>query len=242
MPPSRWPGRRCRASTTPHEDSHIYKMFWNPNSTDGSPLGASGARAGRVTFDETIPPGYGQLGYLRAAKARLAAAGWTTGPVFRFAGQWGDLNLVARHGGLTVTVTTARDGDHSRTVHLDILRTTPPGVPRAALEAGLLAALVAAGAFGWAAVRARAAPAGTRVAFVAAVGATVVLLGPAVLLSAPLFVGPLGGVTNFVAEPPVYWVGFTMFGAEPMAMLAVLPAALALLLGLGRGWPFRWPR
>lgn len=226
-----WPG------TAPVETSRNYHLFWNPNS-DHTLHGGSGDRPGRVFFDVPPPRHYDALAMLAASRDRLRAGGWRV-TEYHPTGRLSDaptLYLAARRGGLTVTVDVdlAEARDYQR-IQLSVLNTEPVATSSMALRYGLAGAALGF-LLGWlTAVRIRRHGMAVRLTYLMLAGTTLVLLTPAVLLSLPI-PGHLPGGTGSVlgGEPPVYWTGFTFYGAEPMAMLSALTALAAVVLAL---WP-----
>jgi hypothetical protein len=215
--------------------------FWNPYS-EHSLHGGTGVRVGRAAVSGTVPPGAGYEQIAAAVQARMRATGWhdvhTTvhryGPDTSPSAQ---AEVTGRRAGYLAAVQVVPGDEFNRaTLGVDVMWAEPPGQRRDTIVGGLAGALLAA-LFGlYASKRMRRHRPAMQRAYSWLCLATLLMLGPACLGNIPTSTGSLLANTNRNgAGPSVYWGGFVIYGAEPLAILSLAPI-LAILVGC------LWPR
>jgi hypothetical protein len=219
--------------------------FWNPYS-DNTLHGGTGVRIGSAGFSATAPGSTSYRSLADGVAQRLRAQ------------RYHDIRTTDSHHGdpdgqpAHATVTGIRDGYQ---VYLDV-DAPPPGTPDAnttrldfevvwaaptnqlawTVGGGLAGALLGALLALWTLRRTRGRSRPVRWSYLALCAVTLFLLAPACLGNIPTGSGSLMSDTdrNFDG-PSVYWGGFVVYGAEPLAMLSVVPLVAILIL-------CAWPR
>ncbi|MCU7728154.1 hypothetical protein ODJ79_30935 [Actinoplanes sp. KI2] len=215
--------------------------FWNPYS-DNSLHGGTGVRVGRASVSGTVPPDSGYEQLAAAVEARMRANGWhdvhTTidryGPDTSPSAQ---AEVTGERAGYFASVQVVPGDELNRpTLDAAVMWAEPPGHLRDTIAGGLAGALLGALLGLYTAKRMRRHGPGVRRAYSWLCVATLLMLGPACLGNIPTSTGSLLANTNRNgAGPSVYWGGFVIYGAEPLAILSLLPI-LAILAGC------LWPR
>ncbi|MEV4349274.1 hypothetical protein AB0J83_32865 [Actinoplanes sp. NPDC049596] len=211
--------------------------FWNPYSNN-SLHGGTGVRVGRAELTGMVPPGAGIEQAAAVVEQRMREHGWrdvgTT--VHRY-----DPAVVAdvtgvRDGYLAAVQITSADEANPATLRLDLMWAEPPGHVRDTVLGGLAGALLGALLGFVTSQRMRRYGPGRQRAYVWLCVTTLLLLTPAGLGNIPTSTGSLLANTNRNgAGPSVYWGGFVIWGAEPLALLSPLPILAILALCF-------WPR
>ena len=210
--------------------------FWNPYSRN-TLHGGTGVRAGRTIVTGAVPPGTGFGQFAAAVEQRMRAEGWqdvrttfhrygpSTEPPVK-------AEVTGTRAGYLAAVEVARtDGP---TMHL--MWAEPPGHRRDTVIGGLAGALLGALLGLSTATRMRSHSPGRQRAYSWLGVATLLMLAPACLANIPTSTGSLLADTHRNGTgPSVYWGGFMIYGAEPLAILSVLPI-LAIIVGCV------WPR
>jgi hypothetical protein len=210
--------------------------FWNPNSNN-SLRGGTGLRAGRATVTGTVPPHAGHEELATAIQQQMRAQGWhgvrTT--IQRYGPQTSpsaQAEVTGTRAGYLATV-QAFSGDqvNPSTLSVDIMWAEPPGHLRDTLLGGLAGALLGALlGLGTAHRMSRYGPARQRVYSWLCL-TTLLMLAPACLGNIPTGTGSLLASTHRNGTgPSVYWGGFVFFGAQPLAILSLVPI-LAIIIG-----------
>lgn len=223
--------------------------FWNPYS-DNTLHGGTGVRVGSAGFSATAPgtTSYRDLAY--DAAQRLRAQGYhevhTTGT------RPGDPDAQPAYATVTGTrdgyqiyleVDAAQpgtpDGDSTR-LDLRVMWAAPTSQLAWTATGGLTGALLAALLALWTLRRIRGRSRPARWTYTALCAVTLLLLAPACLGNIPTGSGSLMSSTDRNFEgPSVYWGGFVIYGAEPLAILSVAPLLAILILC---AWPRRRPQ
>jgi hypothetical protein len=141
-----------------------------------------------------------------------------------------------RAGHLAAVQVNPGDELNRSTLSVDVMWAEPPGQLRDTIVGGLSGVLLGAllGLYTSKCMR-RYGPAMQR-GYAWLCMATLLMLGPACVGNIPTSTGSLLANTNRNgAGPSVYWGGFVIFGAEPLAILSLVPI-LAILVGCV------WPR
>ncbi|GAB3807194.1 hypothetical protein [Micromonospora zhanjiangensis] len=215
--------------------------FWNPNSNN-SLRGGTGLRAGRATVDGTIPPGAGYEQIAAAVQERMRAQGWhdvhTT--VHRYGPNSSPQAQAevtgTRAGYLAAVQVVPGDGLNPAVLSVDLMWAEPPGHLRDTVLGGLAGALLGA-LFGlFTSRRMRRHGPGMQRTYSGLCLATLLMLAPACLGNIPTSTGSwLANTHRNGTGPSVYWGGFVFFGAEPLAILSVVPILAILVCCV-------WPR
>ncbi|GIE28480.1 hypothetical protein Ait01nite_015250 [Actinoplanes italicus] len=215
--------------------------FWNPNS-NGSLKGGTGLRAGRATVTGKVPP-QGRLEELTAAVQRqMRAQGWqdvrTT--IDRYGSQVSPSALAevtgTRDGYLATVQAFSGDAVNPATLSVDLMWAEPPGHIRDTILGGLAGVLLGALLGLGTAHRMRRYGPGRQRWYSRLCVATLLMLTPACLGNIPTGTGSLLASTHRNGTgPSVYWGGFVFFGAQPLAILSLIPI-VAIIVGC------LWPR
>ncbi|SNY64446.1 hypothetical protein [Paractinoplanes atraurantiacus] len=236
--PSKTPGEATAISLArtvlpgPFEERVEYygrSTFWNPYSKN-TLFGGTGVRAGRAGVTGTVPP---DTDVAAAVQQQMRAHGWH------------DVSVTG--SAATAEVTGTRDGHLAAVqipsgaydppgLRLELMWAEPPGHVRDTVIGGLAGALSGAllGLFTAKRIR-RYGPRRQR-AYSWLCVATLLLLAPAGLGNIPTSTGSLLANTHRNGTgPSVYWGGFVIWGAEPLALLSVIPILAILALCF-------WPR
>ncbi|MCY1141116.1 hypothetical protein OWR29_24220 [Actinoplanes sp. Pm04-4] len=217
-------------------DQYGRQTFWNPYSKN-TLHGGTGVRAGRTSVAGMMPPQTGVEQVAADVTRQMRAHGWrdvrTTvdrnGPQTVFAEVTG-----TRAGYLAAVQVT---GQYPSALNLDVMWAEPPGHLRDTILGGLAGALLGA-LFGLStAKRVRRYGPGRQRAYSRLCVATLLLLAPACLGNIPTSTGSLLANTHRNGHgPSVYWGGFVFFGAEPLAILSLLPILAIVVCCV---WPQR---
>ncbi|WP_433065328.1 hypothetical protein [Dactylosporangium sp. CS-033363] len=220
---------------------YIHKTFWNPYSED-SLHGGTGVRAGRAGVGGTVPKDTTFEQYAAAVEDKMRAHGWqdvrTT--VVRYGPNTSPAAYAevtgTRDGMLAAMQVTEGDAYNPTAAQLSLMWDEPPGHVRDTVLGGLAGALLGA-ALGWyTAQRVHGQERGRRRAYWILCVVTLVMLAPACLGNIPTSTGSLLANTGRNGTgPAVYWGGFVIYGAEPLAILSLVPLVAAVLVAC-------WPR
>jgi hypothetical protein len=222
-------------------DRYGRSTFWNPYSNN-SLHGGTGVRAGRTSVTGTVAPQAGFEQVAAAVQQRMRSQGWqdvkTT--VHRYGPSTAPPTNVevtgTRSGYLAAVQITPHDKVNPSSLTLDLMWADPPGHLRDTIAGGLAGALLGA-LFGlYTARRMRSAAPGMQRAYSRLCVATLLMLTPACLGNIPTSTGSLLSATHrHGTGPSVYWGGFVIYGAEPLAIAALLPILAIVVACL-------WPR
>lgn len=222
-------------------DYYGRSTFWNPYSNN-TLHGGTGVRAGRASVTGTVPPDAGFEQVASAVQQQMRTQGWrdvqTT--VHRYGPRTSPPTNVevtgTRAGYLATVQITPADASNPSTLTLDLMWAEPPGHLRDTVLGGLAGALLGALLGLSTAKRMRRYGRGMQRAYSRLCVATLLLLAPACLGNIPTSTGSLLANTHrHGAGPSVYWGGFVIFGAEPLAILSLAPI-LAVIVSCF------WPR
>ncbi|WP_127498961.1 hypothetical protein [Actinoplanes solisilvae] len=210
--------------------------FWNPNSNN-SLRGGTGLRAGRATITGAVPPRAGFRELAAAVQQQMRSQGWqgvrTTIEVY---GSQDSPSAQAevtgtRDGYLATVQVFAADQVNPSTLHLDLMWAEPPGHLRDTVLGGLAGALLAALLGLVTAQRMSRHRPGRQRVYSWLCLATLLMLTPAGLGNIPTGTGSLLANTHRDGTgPSIYWGGFVFLGAQPLAILALIPI-LGIIIG-----------
>ncbi|HEY3501680.1 MAG TPA: hypothetical protein VGN37_02700 [Actinocatenispora sp.] len=215
--------------------------FWNPYS-EHTLHGGTGVRAGSAEGGGTVPHGARYDETARAVAARMRAHGWhdvhttiealdpnTSPPGIAYV-------TGTRDGYLAAVEVDAADGDNPATVGLDLMWAEPASQPAATTAGGVVGILIGV-LFGLlTSKRMRRHGRGMQRTYSGLCLATLLLLTPACFANIPTATGSLMANTyRNHPGPSVYWGGFVIYGAEPLAILSLVPILAVVVLCL-------WPR
>jgi hypothetical protein len=203
-------------------DYYGRSTFWNPYSQN-TLHGGTGVRAGRASVTGNAPPGSTVEQVAAAVHQQMRAQGWQ------------DVRTtVHRYGPNTspsanAEVTGTRDG-YLAAVEIDpgpvlnLMWAEPPGHLRDTVLGGVAGALLGALIGLGTAIRMRRYGRFRQRAYSRLCVATLLLLTPACLANIPTSTGSLFANTHRNGTgPSVYWGGFVIYGAEPLAIASLLP-------------------
>jgi hypothetical protein len=222
-------------------DHYGRSTFWNPYSNN-SLHGGTGVRVGRASVTGTVPPDATFERVAAGVHQRMRAQGWhdvrttvhRTGPSTA-----PPVNVEVtgtRAGYLAAVQITPADAANAPTLTFDLMWAEPPGHLRDTVLGGLAGALLGA-LFGLCtSIRMRRYGRRMQRAYSGLCVATLLMLTPAGLGNIPTSTGSLLANTHRNGTgPSVYWGGFVIYGAEPLAILSLVPI-LAVIVGCV------WPR
>jgi hypothetical protein len=232
-----------------HADGPSYfgrHTFWNPYS-DHTLHGGTGVRVGNADFTGTAPDGARYQDLITTVERRLRAQGWhdvtsyDTMPGLDLP-QLSQASVTGRRDGYLLWV-TATEGDpagpdpDAARLTLYLMWDAPPDQPAWTVAGGVAGALLGVLLGWWTARRMRGRPPGMRLACWLLCGFVLLTLAPACLGNIPTPSGSwLSATSRDVTGPPVFWGGFVIYAAEPLAILSVLPILAVLVL---TAWPRR---
>jgi hypothetical protein len=210
--------------------------FWNPNS-DNSLRGGTGLRAGRATVTGTVPSRAGYEELATAIQQQMRSQGWhdvrisiqVYGPRTSPPAQ---AEVTGTRAGYLATVqTVAGDEVNPSALSVDLMWAEPPGHLRDTILGGLAGALLGALLGLWTAQRMSRQSPGRQRVYSWLCLTTLLMLAPACLGNIPTGTGSLLANTHRNGTgPSVYWGGFVFFGAQPLAILSLVPI-LAIIIG-----------
>ncbi|WP_433223372.1 hypothetical protein ACQP00_25960 [Dactylosporangium sp. CS-047395] len=220
---------------------YIHKTFWNPYS-ENTLHGGTGVRAGRAGVGGTVPAGTTFEQFAAAVRDKMRANGWR------------DVRLTVerypphtspsahaevtgtRAGYLAAVEVTEGDAYNPTAAQLSVMWAEPPGHVRDTVLGGLAGALLGAGLGWFTANRVRGQERGRRRAYRILCVVALLMLAPACLGNIPTSTGSwLANTGRNGTGPAVYWGGFVIYGAEPLAILSLLPIVAAVVVAC-------WPR
>jgi len=212
--------------------------FWNPYS-EHSLHGGTGVRAGRASVEAGPPPNADYRQIATAVQQRMRAQGWhdVRLALERNAPPSGAAEVTGtRDGYLAAVQISAADEVNPTTVTVNLMWAEPPGHLRATIAGGLGGSLLGA-LFGLlTSQRMRRHGPGRQRAYSALCLAALFLLAPACLANIPTATGSLlANTSRNGTGPSVFWGGFVIFGAEPLALLSLAPILAIVVTCL-------WPR
>ncbi|MGA8116788.1 MAG: hypothetical protein WCA46_24400 [Actinocatenispora sp.] len=215
--------------------------FWNPYS-DNSLHGGTGVRPGSASFGAHISSHADYREVTAAVARRMRAHGWQD--VHTTIDRYGphtsppaEAEVTGTRAGCLASVQIwAGDSDNKTSLFLDLMWAEPPGHLAGTVAGGVAGALVAA-LFGlYTSKRMRRRSRGMQRTYSFLCLATLLMLTPACLGNIPTATGSLLANTDRNhSGPSVYWGGFVIYGAEPLAILSLVPILAVLVLCL-------WPR
>nr|WP_221378925.1 hypothetical protein [Actinoplanes polyasparticus] len=212
--------------------------FWNPYSKN-TLLGGTGVRVGRTSVTGMMPPQTGAEQVAAAVTRQMRAHGWqdvqTT--VRRNGPQAAPAEFAEVTGTRTGYLAAVQITHNPSGLNLDLMRAEPPGHLRDTILGGLAGALLGA-LFGlYTSKRMRRYGPGRQRAYSRLCVATLLMLAPACLGNIPTSTGSLLANTDRNgAGPSVYWGGFVFLGAEPLAILSLIPILAIVVCCV---WPQR---
>ncbi|MCO8269082.1 hypothetical protein M1L60_00600 [Actinoplanes sp. TRM 88003] len=215
------------------------KTFWNPYSKE-TLFGGTGVRVGRTSVTANMPPRSGVEQVAAAVSQQMRGHGWRdVRTEVQRNGPQAEAAVVAEvtgtRGGYLAAV---QIGQTSTTgLNLDVMWAEPPGHVRDTVLGGVAGALLGA-LFGlFTARRMRRQGPSLQRAYSRLCVATLLMLTPACLGNIPTSTGSLLANTQRNGHgPSVYWGGFVIRGAEPLAILSLLPILAIVVCCL---WPQR---
>ena len=222
-------------------DQYGRHTFWNPYSKD-TLFGRTGVRAGRTSVTGMMPPQTDVEQVAAAVTGQMLAHGWqdvqTT--VSRNDPQAAPAAFAevtgTRTGYLAAVQITPAESNPSA-LNLDLMWAEPPGHRRDTIPGGLAGALLGALLGLYTSKRMRRYGPGRQRAHSRLCVATLLLLAPASLGNIPTSTGSLPANTHRSGHgPSVYWGGFVFLGAEPLALLSLVPILAIVVCCV---WPQR---
>ncbi|XVV15234.1 hypothetical protein ACQP2X_13080 [Actinoplanes sp. CA-131856] len=209
--------------------------FWNPYSKN-TLFGGTGVRAGRAGVTGTIAPGTGFEQVASGVEQRMRAQGWNDVETTPTAAA--SVEVTGTRDGYLAVVQVSDTG-YPAALRLDLMWAEPPGQVRDTILGGVGGAVLGALLGLFTARRIGRHEPGRRRAYWWLCGATLVLLTPACLGNIPTATGSLLANTHRNGTgPSVYWGGFVIRGAEPLAILSVATILAAVVVCF---WPRRAP-
>lgn len=212
--------------------------FWNPYS-EGSLHGGTGVRAGRAGFNGTVSRHADYRRIAATAQRRMHAHGWhDVRTTINHYGSSTEAVVTGKHHGYLTSVQVERtDGVNPGSVRLAVMWAEPPGQFADTVAGGLAGALLGALLGLGTSARMRRRGRDLQRAYSRLCLATLLLLAPACLGNIPTWAGSAMTSTDRNGPgPSIYWGGFVIFGAEPLAILSLVPI-LAILASCV--WPHR---
>ncbi|GAA3916692.1 hypothetical protein [Actinoplanes auranticolor] len=208
--------------------------FWNPYSKN-TLHGGTGVRVGRTSVTGFVPPGATVEQVVAGVHQRMRAQGWQNvqTKVHRTGSSTSPLvkaEVTGTRAGYLAAVQIAP------ALTFDLMWAEPPGHLRDTILGGLAGMLLGA-LFGLCtSIRMRRYGPRMQRVYSGLCVATLLMLAPACLGNIPTATGSLLANTHRNGPgPSVYWGGFVMYGAEPLAILSLVPI-LAIIVGCV------WPR
>jgi hypothetical protein len=203
--------------------------FWNPYSKN-TLHGGTGVRIGTASVAGSMPPQADFEQVAAAVQQQMRAQGWHD--VHTTVRQHGpqtspsaDAEVTGTHAGYLAAVQIFPGDEHNRSsVTLNLMWGEPPGHLRDTIAGGLAGALLGALLGLGTSKRMRRYGRGMQRAYSRLCLATLLLLAPACLGNIPTATGSLMANTHRNnTGPSVYWGGFVIYGAEPLAILSLVP-------------------
>ncbi|GIM95450.1 hypothetical protein [Paractinoplanes toevensis] len=224
-----------------HVDQFGRRTFWNPYSNN-TLHGGTGVRVGRTSVTGMMPPQTSVEQVAAAVTRQMRAHGWQDvhtsvqhhGPQTALAA-FAEVTGV-RTGYLAAVQITQAESNPSA-LNLDLMWAEPPGHLRDTIGGGLAGILFGA-LFGlYTAKRMRRFEPGRQRAYSRLCIGALLMLAPACLGNIPTSTGSLLANTHRNGHgPSVYWGGFVFFGAEPLAILSLVPILAIVVCCV---WPQR---
>jgi hypothetical protein len=227
----------------PHADQYGRHTFWNPYSNN-TWHGGTGVRAGRTSVTGMMPPQTGAEQVAADVARQMRAHGWQ------------DVRTTVDHNGpqtapaVFAEVTGTRTGylaavqiteaeSNPSALNLDLMWAEPPGHLRDTILGGVAGVLLGALLGLSTSKRMRRYGPSRQRAYARLCVAALLMLAPACLGNIPTSTGSLLANTHRNGHgPSVYWGGFVFFGAEPLAILSLLPILAIVVCCV---WPQRAP-
>jgi hypothetical protein len=228
----------------PFEGSVSYfgrHTFWNPYSNN-TLHGGTGVRVGRASVTGTVAPDANFEQIAAAVEQQMRTHGWHD--VHTTIERYGSDTSPSAHaevtgtraGYLAAVQVSAHDGYNPTSLRLNLMWAEPPGHLRDIILGGLAGAALGALLGLYTSKRMRRHGPGRQRAYSGLCLATLLMLAPACLGNIPTSTGSLLANTNRNGTgPSVYWGGFVLFGAEPLAILSLVPILTILVVCV-------WPR
>ncbi|MBO3739349.1 hypothetical protein [Actinoplanes flavus] len=212
-------------------DHYGRHTFWNPYSKN-TLHGGTGVRVGRAHVTGTVPAQAGPEEVAAAVTRQMRAGGWQDVHSTIQTSSWVTVEVTGtRDGYLAAVQFTPADEVNPATLGFDLMWAEPPGQPRYTVAGGLAGALLGALLGFFTSRRWRRHSRRMQRAYVGLCSVTLLMLTPACLGNIPTAAGSLMANTHRNGPgPSVYWGGFVIYGAEPLAILSVLPI-LAIVIG-----------
>ncbi|GAA4608567.1 hypothetical protein BJY16_006907 [Actinoplanes octamycinicus] len=205
--------------------------FWNPYS-EHTLHGGTGVRAGRATVTGTAPAGARPTEVAAAVVERMRAGGWRDVRSTVRTLPMGTVEVTGTRDGYLAAVQFSRgDEFNPATLEFALMWAEPPGHLRDTVAGGVAGALLGALLGLITSWRWRRHGRGMQWTYVTLCSVTLLMLAPACLGNVPTTTGSLLASTDRDGPgPSVYWGGFVIYGAEPLAILSLLPL-LAIVAG-----------
>ena len=222
-------------------DYYMRSTFWNPYSNH-TLHGGTGVRAGRAEVSGTVPMDASVEQVATAVQEQMRAQGWRdvhitvqrSGPDTSPSAQ---AEVTGTRAGYLAVVQVDTGGANTATaLRLNLMWAEPPGHVRDTILGGLAGVLLGALLGLYTSKLMRRQGRGMQRVYSGLCLATLLMLTPACLGNIPTSTGSLLANTNRDGTgPSVYWGGFVIYGAEPLAILSLVPI-LAILVSCA------WPR
>jgi hypothetical protein len=214
--------------------------FWNPYSRN-TLFGGTGVRAGRTRVTGMMPQETSVAQVAAAVTRQMRAHGWqdVQSTVHRNGRQTAPVAFIEVTGtrtGYLAAVQITPDS-YPSALGLDLMWAEPPGHLRDTILGGLAGALLGALLGLHTSKRMRRYGPGRQRAYSRLCVATLLTLAPACLGNIPTSTGSLLANTHRNGPgPSVYWGGFVFWGAEPLAILSLVPILAIVVCCV---WPQR---
>ncbi|GGN99139.1 hypothetical protein GCM10010112_92660 [Actinoplanes lobatus] len=205
--------------------------FWNPYSKN-TLHGGTGVRVGRAHVTGTAPAQAGPEEVAAAVAEQMRAGGWQDVHSTIQTSPLATVEVTGTRGGyLAAAQFTQADEFNPATLGYDLMWAEPTSHLRDTVTGGLAGALLGLLLGLFTSRRWRRHSRGMQRAYVGLCSVTLLMLAPACLGNIPTEAGSLMANTQRNGPgPSVYWGGFVIYGAEPLAILSVLPI-LAIVIG-----------
>lgn len=203
------------------------QTFWNPYSNE-SLHGGTGVRVGRAQVTGTVPQNTSIEQVAAAVTSQMRAQGWqdvrTTGRNGALTSPGAIAEVAGTRNGYLAAVQFTQAGDYQPSLSFALMWAEPPGHLRDTIVGGLAGALFGALVGLSTAKRMRRYGPGMQRLYSRLCLATLLMLAPACLGNIPTSTGSLLANTDRNGSgPAVYWGGFVIYGAEPLAILSLVP-------------------
>jgi hypothetical protein len=214
----------------PHDDGYYGRhTFWNPYS-EHSLHGGTGVRVGSADFTGSVPRHTDYRALADRVARRMRAHGWhdvrvEVEPYAPRSSPPGTATVSgSRDGYLAAVSIFSSDEANPTQLSVGIRWDEPASQPVDTILGGLAGAVFGALLGSLTSMRMRRRSRALRRSYVALCVVTLLLLAPACLGNIPTPSGSLLANTHRDGPgPSIFWGGFVIFGAEPLAILSVVP-------------------